>query len=113
MADAPATGSERITYDSYGWIGEGRMNWQEDILEGIEQMPRALIRLFEGAPAPAGDAEAGEADEAQPATCGVRDVMGQVEEALARMLDGLSLQDVCRRSQELRLQRAGSLLYSI
>lgn len=31
-----------------GWIAEGRMAWQEDILEGIEHMPRALIRLFEG-----------------------------------------------------------------
>lgn len=31
-----------------GWIEAGRMNWQEDILEGIEQMPQALIRLFEG-----------------------------------------------------------------
>jgi NADPH-dependent curcumin reductase CurA len=24
------------------------MTWQEDVLEGIEQMPRALIRLYEG-----------------------------------------------------------------
>ena len=31
------------------WIAEGRMTYQEDRLEGIEQMPRALIRLYEGA----------------------------------------------------------------
>jgi NADPH-dependent curcumin reductase len=31
-----------------GWLAEGRMTWQEDVLEGIEQMPRALIRLYEG-----------------------------------------------------------------
>jgi len=30
------------------WLAEGRMSWQEDVLEGIEQMPRALIRLYEG-----------------------------------------------------------------
>ena len=30
------------------WIAEGRMQYLEDVLEGIEQMPRALIRLFEG-----------------------------------------------------------------
>ncbi len=30
------------------WIGAGRLYHQEDVLEGIEQMPRALIRLFEG-----------------------------------------------------------------
>jgi len=30
------------------WIAEGRMQYVEDVLEGIEQMPRALIRLFEG-----------------------------------------------------------------
>jgi len=31
------------------WIAAGRMGYQEDMLEGIEQMPRALIRLYEGA----------------------------------------------------------------
>jgi len=30
------------------WIAEGRMQYLEDVLVGIEQMPRALIRLFEG-----------------------------------------------------------------
>jgi len=30
------------------WIVEGRLHYLEDVLEGIEQMPRALIRLFEG-----------------------------------------------------------------
>jgi NADPH-dependent curcumin reductase CurA len=30
------------------WIAAGRMSWQEDLLEGIEQMPRALLRLCDG-----------------------------------------------------------------
>jgi NADPH-dependent curcumin reductase CurA len=30
------------------WIAEGRMSHAEDILEGIERMPQALIRLYEG-----------------------------------------------------------------
>ncbi|MCZ8130637.1 MAG: NADP-dependent oxidoreductase [Steroidobacteraceae bacterium] len=30
------------------WIAAGRMTYQEDVLEGLEQMPRALIRLYEG-----------------------------------------------------------------
>jgi len=31
------------------WIAAGRMSYQEDLLEGLEQMPRALIRLYTGA----------------------------------------------------------------
>jgi NADPH-dependent curcumin reductase CurA len=31
-----------------GWIAAGRMSYQEDVLEGIEQMPRALMRLYDG-----------------------------------------------------------------
>lgn len=30
------------------WITEGRMSYQEDVLDGIEQMPRALMRLYDG-----------------------------------------------------------------
>jgi NADPH-dependent curcumin reductase CurA len=30
------------------WIAAGTMRYLEDVLEGIEQMPRALIRLYEG-----------------------------------------------------------------
>jgi NADPH-dependent curcumin reductase len=30
------------------WIAEGRLTYQEDILDGLERMPEALIRLFEG-----------------------------------------------------------------
>jgi len=30
------------------WIAEGRMRYVEDVLEGLEQMPRALMRLFDG-----------------------------------------------------------------
>lgn len=30
------------------WIAEGRLTYAEDVLEGIEQMPRALMRLYEG-----------------------------------------------------------------
>jgi NADPH-dependent curcumin reductase CurA len=30
------------------WIAAGRLYYQEDILDGLERMPEALIRLFEG-----------------------------------------------------------------
>ena len=30
------------------WIAEGRLHYQEDVLEGLERMPQALVRLFEG-----------------------------------------------------------------
>ncbi len=30
------------------WIAAGRLTYQEDILDGLERMPEALIRLFEG-----------------------------------------------------------------
>jgi NADPH-dependent curcumin reductase CurA len=30
------------------WIADGRMSYLEDVLEGFEQMPRALMRLYEG-----------------------------------------------------------------
>ncbi len=30
------------------WIAAGRLSWQEDVLEGFEQMPRALMRLYSG-----------------------------------------------------------------
>ena len=31
-----------------GWIAEGRLVYQEDVLDGIERMPEALLRLFAG-----------------------------------------------------------------
>jgi len=31
-----------------GWIAEGRLVWQEDRLEGLEAMPKALVRLYTG-----------------------------------------------------------------
>ena len=30
------------------WIAEGKLKYQEDMLEGLENMPNALNRLFEG-----------------------------------------------------------------
>ncbi len=33
--------------DMLQWIKEGRLTYQEDILDGIERMPEALIRLYE------------------------------------------------------------------
>jgi NADPH-dependent curcumin reductase CurA len=30
------------------WIAAGKMTYQEDVLEGFEQMPRALMRLYDG-----------------------------------------------------------------
>jgi NADPH-dependent curcumin reductase CurA len=42
--DGFAAAEEQMT----DWIAEGSMGYQEDVLEGIEQMPRALMRLFAG-----------------------------------------------------------------
>ena len=39
---------ERAEAQMAAWIAADRLRYQEDILEGIEQMPQALIRLFEG-----------------------------------------------------------------
>lgn len=35
--------------DMRRWIGEGRVKWQETVVEGIERMPDAFIGLFTGA----------------------------------------------------------------
>jgi len=35
--------------DMRRWIGEGRIKWQETVVEGIERMPEAFIGLFTGA----------------------------------------------------------------
>jgi NADPH-dependent curcumin reductase CurA len=34
--------------DMARWIGEGRMVWEETIVDGLERMPEALIGLFRG-----------------------------------------------------------------
>jgi NADPH-dependent curcumin reductase CurA len=34
--------------DMVQWIRDGRLTYQEDVLDGIERMPEALIRLYEG-----------------------------------------------------------------
>ena len=39
---------ERAEAQLADWIAAGKLHYQEDILEGLEQMPTALIRLFEG-----------------------------------------------------------------
>lgn len=39
---------ERAEAQMADWIAEGKLVYQEDILKGLEQMPEALIRLFEG-----------------------------------------------------------------
>jgi NADPH-dependent curcumin reductase CurA len=31
-----------------GWIGEGKIRWQETVLDGIENAPRAFLGLFRG-----------------------------------------------------------------
>ena len=30
------------------WIKEGRIKYREDIVDGLDQAPRALLKLFEG-----------------------------------------------------------------
>ncbi len=39
---------ERTEAQLADWIAAGKLTYQEDILDGLEQMPAALIRLFEG-----------------------------------------------------------------
>jgi NADPH-dependent curcumin reductase CurA len=34
--------------DAAQWMRDGRLNYREDIVEGLEQAPSALLRLFEG-----------------------------------------------------------------
>jgi hypothetical protein len=47
VADFPELRENFIT-DMTGWLREGRIQYQETILEGIEAAPRALIGLFAG-----------------------------------------------------------------
>ena len=30
------------------WVKEGKLSYQEDVLDGFERMPEALIRLYNG-----------------------------------------------------------------
>jgi len=39
---------ERAEAQLAAWIAEGRLIYQEDILDGIQRMPEALLRLFAG-----------------------------------------------------------------
>jgi NADPH-dependent curcumin reductase CurA len=34
--------------DMRQWIGEGKMHWEETIVEGLENAPQAFIGLFRG-----------------------------------------------------------------
>ncbi|MGH8997214.1 MAG: NADP-dependent oxidoreductase [Acidimicrobiales bacterium] len=38
----------QFVVDMTGWLRDGQVRYQETVLEGIEQAPRALIGLFEG-----------------------------------------------------------------
>jgi len=40
---------QAFQHDMVGWIGAGRIKWQETIVDGIEQAPQAFINLFTGA----------------------------------------------------------------
>ncbi len=39
----------RFRADMHGWIAEGRMRWEETVVDGIEAAPSAFIGLFTGA----------------------------------------------------------------
>ena len=47
VADFPELRGDFIS-DMTGWLREGRIQYQETILDGIDAAPRALIGLFEG-----------------------------------------------------------------
>lgn len=36
------------TRELAGWVGEGKIGVRQDVVEGIENAPKALVRLFEG-----------------------------------------------------------------
>jgi hypothetical protein len=40
--------NERFVADMTGWLKDGRMKYQETVLEGFERGPEGLIGLFEG-----------------------------------------------------------------
>jgi NADPH-dependent curcumin reductase CurA len=39
---------ERAEEQMSEWIAAGKLTYQEDVLQGLERMPEALIRLFAG-----------------------------------------------------------------
>ena len=47
-APVPMPGRGEFLVRTAQWIAEGRMRYLEDVLEGFEQMPRALMRLYSG-----------------------------------------------------------------
>ncbi len=40
---------DQFVQDMAGWIGEGRLSWQETVVEGVENAPAAFLGLFTGA----------------------------------------------------------------
>ena len=43
-----AARQDQALSDLAGWIGSGKLKYREDIIEGFENMPRALLGLFRG-----------------------------------------------------------------
>lgn len=39
----------QFTADMSGWVGEGKVKYREDVVEGLENAPRAFLGLFRGA----------------------------------------------------------------
>ena len=40
---------DQFVQDMASWIGEGRLSWQETVVEGVENAPAAFLGLFTGA----------------------------------------------------------------
>jgi NADPH-dependent curcumin reductase CurA len=40
---------DQFVADMAGWIADGRLTWQETVIEGVDNAPAAFLGLFAGA----------------------------------------------------------------
>ena len=77
----------------------------------------SVVRILEGDPAPVqclSETNYARCDECDDeATCGIRLVMADVNKALVRVLDNLTLADMIERSEAARAKRANVMDFSI
>ena len=38
----------QFLYETGGWLAKGKTRWREDVVDGLENAPRALIGLLRG-----------------------------------------------------------------
>lgn len=76
-----------------------------------------VVRMVEGplAPVPcASETRYRKCDECSDAeSCATRIVMREVRDAIAKVLDNISLEEACRRADEMKQKKAGAATYQI